>query len=429
MGFVLAGCASSKSAAPAPAPPTAVAPEELQKPSPNNILKTAFSQVGTPYRYGGASPTTGFDCSGFVKWVYGQYDIRLPRSSGDMITAGQVVDRRELKPGDLVFFGRRKRITHVGIYTGDDKFIHSPRTGKSIEESPLAARARGEYFVGARRILPQVDVDAIDDELKQMWIAQAGQPEDAPAALTPAGPSAAIALTQWMGLVPPPPPASGAAEAGSPATLAHVMQTAVIPTLQTAAIAPAAPADVQTAEAQPAVAAAPAQTAAKAATAKKHRVASGDTLYGVARKYKVSGAALVKANKMSSEKAVLRIGQMLIIPAQASAPTPVQVANKPAPAQATVPAEKQPSAGQAQTAPSASAEQAQVADNAAQKPAPKTAPATAQKSRQHKVASGDTLYDLARKYGTSTEALAKANKLDTSKKNLLKLGQVLIVPL
>ncbi|MGL4208631.1 MAG: C40 family peptidase [Candidatus Adiutrix sp.] len=118
----------------------------------NSVMETAFSQVGRPYRYGGNTPETGFDCSGFVKWVYEQYDINLPRHSGHMLTVGQPVGIEELRPGDLVFFGK-KRVSHVGIYTGDNKYIHSPRRGKSIQESKLTDRSRGERYMGGRRLI------------------------------------------------------------------------------------------------------------------------------------------------------------------------------------------------------------------------------------------------------------------------------------
>jgi len=126
-------------------------------PSAGSILETAFSQVGRPYRFGGTSPQTGFDCSGFVGWVYGQHGVRLPRSSREMIGLGQAVARPNLVPGDLVFFGRQKRVTHVGIYTGNNRFIHSPRRGQAVQESSLDDRAGGEYYLGARRLLSGED--------------------------------------------------------------------------------------------------------------------------------------------------------------------------------------------------------------------------------------------------------------------------------
>ncbi|MDR2443280.1 MAG: C40 family peptidase, partial [Deltaproteobacteria bacterium] len=168
LALAIAGCsAPAKKAAITPRIPT---PGELNQRQVNNILKTAFSQVGNPYRYGGSSPETGFDCSGFVGWVYQQYGVKLPRSSRDMLKVGDPVSREELRPGDLVFFNYG--YSHVGIYTGDDKYIHSPRTGKRIQESDLNAKGRGDRFVGGRRIIDNLGVTNISDSLKSQWVAQ-----------------------------------------------------------------------------------------------------------------------------------------------------------------------------------------------------------------------------------------------------------------
>jgi LysM repeat protein len=134
----------------------------------NSIMKTAFSQVGNPYRYGGNSPETGFDCSGFVGWVYKQYGVNLPRSSRDMMGAGTPISRAELRPGDLVFFNYG--YSHVGIYTGDGMYIHSPSTGKRIQESSLDGRGRSEHYVAARRVIDNKGVTTISDKLKAEWV-------------------------------------------------------------------------------------------------------------------------------------------------------------------------------------------------------------------------------------------------------------------
>ncbi|MDR1080114.1 MAG: C40 family peptidase [Deltaproteobacteria bacterium] len=180
--MVLAGCQMSRSSALRRTPSTSAAFRRLPLPSTapdvtrtsvtqsrvHNIMKTAFSQVGNPYRYGGNSPETGFDCSGFVGWVYKQFGVDLPRSSRDMMAAGTPISRSELRPGDLVFFNYG--YSHVGIYTGDDKYIHSPSTGKRIQESDLNGRGRGDHFVGARRVIDNRGVSAISDRLKTEWV-------------------------------------------------------------------------------------------------------------------------------------------------------------------------------------------------------------------------------------------------------------------
>ncbi len=348
--------------------------------SVNRILQTAFSQVGTPYRYGGNKPETGFDCSGFVGWVYGQYNVRLPRSSGDMMAKGTTVPRKELRPGDLVFFGRKKRITHVGIYTGDNKYIHSPSTGKRIQESSLDDRGRGEYYVGARRVINNEGVTSIDEALKRTWVAQARRqfagkpagdrtpapaPAPALAGVTTAPPLTAApsveALSMMASLDLPPEILN--ASASEPQTILPVLaegqvavQTEVIVIEQTAApetsvasTAPAGPgasaaakADAkaetkaETKTAAKADAKAGTKTAAKAETkagtktaaksdakisqaerdARKHKVASGDTLFALARKYGVTIDDLAKANNIDKNKSNLKLGQMLVVPSK-----------------------------------------------------------------------------------------------------------------
>ncbi|MDR2352826.1 MAG: C40 family peptidase [Deltaproteobacteria bacterium] len=133
-------------------------------------MRTAFSQIGNLYRYGGISPDTGFDCSGFVSWVYKQYGVDLPRSSREMLKVGVSITREELRPGDLVFFNYG--YSHVGIYTGDNQFIHSPSRGKRIQESNLYGRGYTEHYVGARRIIDNHGVDFISEKLKAQWVQQ-----------------------------------------------------------------------------------------------------------------------------------------------------------------------------------------------------------------------------------------------------------------
>lgn len=118
------------------------------------ILQTAAEHLGTPYRYGGSSPG-GFDCSGFVMYVFSQYGIDLPRSASDQASVGTHIDKKDLKPGDLVFFNcGGKGINHAGIYSGNGNFIHSssPRSGGVIYSS-LQEGYYLQHYVGARRIL------------------------------------------------------------------------------------------------------------------------------------------------------------------------------------------------------------------------------------------------------------------------------------
>jgi hypothetical protein len=109
------------------------------------VVEIALRYLGTPYRWAGASPS-GFDCSGFVMYVYGRVGIRLPHSSWMLWGVGKPVARKHLRPGDIVFFNG---LGHVGIYVGHGRFIHSPHTGDVVRVQRLSDH--GAYD-GARRV-------------------------------------------------------------------------------------------------------------------------------------------------------------------------------------------------------------------------------------------------------------------------------------
>lgn len=123
-----------------------------EKPKPVRLtvseraVRLARRQLGTPYVYGGASPS-GFDCSGLVSWVYGRLGIRLPHNAAALYGVGRPVSRRALRPGDLLFF---HGLGHVGMYVGRGRMIHAPQSGRRVEIQSLALR-RGT-LVGARRV-------------------------------------------------------------------------------------------------------------------------------------------------------------------------------------------------------------------------------------------------------------------------------------
>ena len=118
-----------------------------------SVLQRAFSLLGTPYRWGGTSPDKGFDCSGLVGYVFRTIGIDLPRVSRSMANEGTAVaDRTALAEGDLVFFGKRGRVDHVGIYIGEGKFLHAPRTGRDVTVSDLSSGYWSQKYLQARRL-------------------------------------------------------------------------------------------------------------------------------------------------------------------------------------------------------------------------------------------------------------------------------------
>lgn len=118
------------------------------------LLQRGMALLGTPYRWGGNSPDGGFDCSGLVGYVFRTaLGIELPRVSRDMARTGERVERTKLDPGDLVFFGRRgNRVDHVGIYVGNGRFLHAPRTGRDVTVSSLDTGYWANRFLQARRV-------------------------------------------------------------------------------------------------------------------------------------------------------------------------------------------------------------------------------------------------------------------------------------
>jgi NlpC/P60 family len=122
------------------------------------VVPTAEQYIGVPYRYGGTSPATGFDCSGFVQYVYGVQGVDLPRTSRQMAGTGMGVEpsARSLAVGDLLLFAQGGRISHVAIYAGRGRFIHSSSSGNGVRYDDLATR-RGRWFadhlVAARRVV------------------------------------------------------------------------------------------------------------------------------------------------------------------------------------------------------------------------------------------------------------------------------------
>lgn len=139
------------------APPPPVSFIDRASATAQDAIDHALDLLGIRYRRGGNSPEAGFDCSGFVSHVFREgLGLILPRSSKEMSKAGEIVARDELKPGDLVFFNTmRSAFSHVGIYLGDNQFVHAPRAGGRVRIEDLRDNYWVKRFNGARRVNPE----------------------------------------------------------------------------------------------------------------------------------------------------------------------------------------------------------------------------------------------------------------------------------
>jgi cell wall-associated NlpC family hydrolase len=154
---LISGCAGFGPTLPAAAPqPVSVAvPQSAER---SEALLQALLALGLDYRYGGNSPVTGFDCSGLVAHVYRQaWGIKLPHNTRAQSESGVPVSLSELQAGDLVFYDTLKRpYSHVGIYLGDGRFVHAPKSGARVRVESLQSAYWAQRFSGARRIEPSL---------------------------------------------------------------------------------------------------------------------------------------------------------------------------------------------------------------------------------------------------------------------------------
>jgi cell wall-associated NlpC family hydrolase len=150
-----AGPTAAKTAnANANAPQSAPAPSSVWR-GAQDLAIYALSMIGVDYRYGGTTPDRGLDCSGLVRYVFQQVTgVTLPRTSQELSRLGTKVSAADLMPGDLVFFNtRRLQYSHVGIYLGEDRFIHAPRQGGEVEIVAFSKDYWHKRFDGARRLV------------------------------------------------------------------------------------------------------------------------------------------------------------------------------------------------------------------------------------------------------------------------------------
>lgn len=152
---LLAACSSTPR--PAPPQPTAGPAAAAQRDafSATSVTIRALGLVGTPYRYGGNTPDSGFDCSGLVTYVFADMlDLRLPRTSRELARVqGPKIAPERLSTGDLVFFGSGADVWHVGIYVGEGRFVHAPSTGGTVRLDALDNPYWQRHYSGAKRVL------------------------------------------------------------------------------------------------------------------------------------------------------------------------------------------------------------------------------------------------------------------------------------
>jgi len=124
----------------------------------DSLVRLTKQQVGLRYRLGAVRPGLAFDCSGLVKWVMSMFDLHLPRTAAEQARVGIEIpkDTAQLIPGDLLFFGRGKRVTHIGIYVGEGKYVHAANHRVGVIESDIL-RATPRWWKGARRVMVTPD--------------------------------------------------------------------------------------------------------------------------------------------------------------------------------------------------------------------------------------------------------------------------------
>lgn len=153
LAVLLAGCGSApKSPSPAAkrAPAKAVTVTESVA---DKAAGHAAKMIGRPYRFGGASPASGFDCSGLVQYGYRQAGVQLPHNTGDQRSLGRAIRMDDLRRGDLLFFNQEgKKYGHVGIYLGRGMFVHAPSSGKAVRSDRLEAPYWRRHLTEVRRL-------------------------------------------------------------------------------------------------------------------------------------------------------------------------------------------------------------------------------------------------------------------------------------
>lgn len=160
--LLAAGCAGTpardlppeRATSPTPVAPARVEPGAPAESARSPIVELALSQVGVKYRYGGSHPSEGFDCSGLVYYSYSSNGHAVPRTSREQYDASRRIPLAEAAEGDLVFFSDQEKLSHVGIYLGDGRFVHAPSSGGSVRVAELDSPYYQRHLVGVGRLLP-----------------------------------------------------------------------------------------------------------------------------------------------------------------------------------------------------------------------------------------------------------------------------------
>ncbi len=148
---LLTGCAGAPPRPTAVAAPTQRAPIQTVDHGQRAAL-IAQSQIGVNYLFGGMNPSTGFDCSGLVYYSYAQAGMTVPRTSRDQFRAARKISLAEAQPGDVVFFQDQEKLSHVGIYLGQRRFIHAPSSGRTVSVANIDSPYYQEHLVAVGRL-------------------------------------------------------------------------------------------------------------------------------------------------------------------------------------------------------------------------------------------------------------------------------------
>lgn len=132
----------------------------LKRPVADSLVQLTRAQLGTRYKLGAKAPGQAFDCSGLVQWVMARFDLDVPRTSREQAKVGMEIpkDPTQLKPGDLLYFGKGKKVDHIGIYVGDGKYVHAANKRKGVIEAMLpTGKLATRWWKGVRRLFDVQD--------------------------------------------------------------------------------------------------------------------------------------------------------------------------------------------------------------------------------------------------------------------------------